>query len=180
MLAVLLLALSGCSGSRGGGQEGFVGAEPSLTRVAPGDRKPAPVVSGRALGDDGELSTSTYAGRVVVLNVWGSWCSPCRLEAPDLQEVSRATAGTAQFLGVNTLDLDPAPAEAFVRRFGITYPSIYDPGGEQLLKFAEFLPPKAIPSTLVLDPDGRVAARVIGIISATSLTALVDDVAAGR
>ena len=72
------------------------------------------------------------------------------------------------------------PAEAFVRKFKISYPSIYDPTGNVLLSFAGDLPPSAIPSTLVLDSQGRVAVRVLGTITADSLVGMVDDVAAGK
>ena len=115
-----------------------------------------------------------------MINVWGSWCPPCRKEAPALQAASVETAGIAQFLGINTKDLDPAPAEAFVRANKITYPSIYDPSGASLLAFAGDLPPSAIPSTLILDADGRLAVRILGEISTITLVTMVNDVAAGR
>ena len=92
-----------------------------------------PEVAGPGAGQRRTLSSKGYPGRVVVINVWGSWCAPCRKEAPDLQAASAETAATAQFLGINTKDLDPAPAEAFVRANKITYPSIYDPSGQTLL-----------------------------------------------
>jgi thiol-disulfide isomerase/thioredoxin len=115
-----------------------------------------------------------------VLNVWGSWCAPCRQEAPELQQASVETAKVAQFLGINSRDYDPAPAEAFVRAKGVTFPSIYDPKGEVLLAFAGTLPLSTFPSTLVLDREGRVAARISGPISKITLVDLIDDVAAGK
>lgn len=158
--------------------DGFVGGRPGVTVVPVGDRQPAPVATGPGL-DDETLSSDAFAGRVVVINVWGSWCSPCRKEAPDLVRAAQRTAEVAQFLGINTRDLDPAPARAFVRTFEVPYPSLYDPSGAELLKFAE-LPPGAIPSTLIIDAEGRTAARVIGIISENSLVQLITDVAEGR
>lgn len=151
-----------------------------MTRIPPAERQAAPVISGPALTGDTTLSTAAYGGKVVVLNVWGSWCSPCRFEAPDLQRASEQTRDRAQFLGINTKDNDPAPAQAFVRAQGISYPSIYDRDGDQVVKFAGLLPPNGIPSTLVVDRQGRVAARIVGTISAGSLVGLIDDVAAGK
>lgn len=184
-VAVLLAALAGCSTTgadeptRSAGQEGYVGVERNVTLVPPADRTPLPPVAGTSL-DGKPLSTADFAGGVLVVNVWGSWCAPCRSEAPALQGASEKTRGKAHFLGITTRDNDPAPARAFVRAFGITYPSIYDPKGAALLGFAGTLPPSAIPSTLVLDAQGRVAARVLGEVSELTLVTMVDDVAAGR
>ena len=184
-VGMVLACLAGCSATgadeptRSAGQEGYVGVERNVTLVPPADRKPQPPVSGSTL-DGKTVSTADYAGSVVVVNVWGSWCAPCRSEAPALQGASEATRGKAQFLGITTRDNDPAQARAFVRAFGITYPSIYDPKGQALLGFAGTLPPSAIPSTLVLDAEGRVAARVLGEVSQLTLVTMVDDVAAGR
>ena len=180
---VLLVVLAGCSttgadeGTRSAGQEGYVGVRGNLTQIAPADRVELPTVSGTSL--DGEpLSTADFSGRVVVVNVWGSWCAPCRAEAPALQRASEATRGRAQFVGITTRDNDPAQARAFVRAFGIGYPSIYDPDGKALLQFAGTLPTSAIPSTLIIDEQGRLAARVLGEISELTLVTMVDEVAA--
>ena len=181
-VAVLLgVGSAGCSSGDRSTDGGYVGTSASrVTLVPPAQRKAVPAVSGDRLGGSGSISTAAYPGKVVVLNVWGSWCSPCREEAPALEAASKKTAATAAFLGIATKDNDPAPAEAFVRSFGITYPSIYDPSGQVLLSFAGDLPPSAIPSTLVLDKQGRIAARVLGTISTDSLVDMVDDVAAGK
>ncbi|CAA9386098.1 MAG: Thiol:disulfide oxidoreductase related to ResA [uncultured Propionibacteriaceae bacterium] len=182
----LLLLTAACSSTgadeqrRSAGQNGYVGGSNSLTRVAPADRKTAPEAAGTELGSSATISTGQYAGKVVVLNVWGSWCSPCRYEAPDLQAASVETAKVAQFVGLNTRDSDQAPAQAFVRAFDITYPSIYDPTGAVLLNFASDLPPTLIPSTLIIDGQGRIAVRIVGTISKITLVDLVNDVAAGK
>ena len=182
-LALVLLA--GCSatgadeGTRSAGQEGYVGVAGNLTQIPPAERTVLPTVSGTSL-DGQPLSTADYRGQVVVVNVWGSWCAPCRAEAPALQRASTALRGTAQFLGITTRDNDPAQARAFVRAFDIGYPSIYDPDGKALLTFAGTLPPSAIPSTMILDADGRLAVRVLGEVSERTLVAMVDDVAAGK
>ena len=99
---------------------------------------------------------------------------------PALQGASETTQQTAHFVGINTRDYDPAPAEAFVRVFKISYPTIYDPSGKTLLPFAGQLPPSAIPSTLIIDQQGRLAVRILGSISEITLVDLISDVAAGR
>lgn len=172
------LLLTGC-GAAPSAQGGFVGGDGSLTIVAPEQRKPAPQVTGVLLGG-GSFDSATLGGRVVVYNVWGSWCAPCRKEAPALEAAARRTSDKATFVGLNTRDLDSAPAEAFVRAFGITYPSVFDPDGRELLKFGTDLPPSAIPSTVVVDAQGRVAARVLGEVTESTLVGLVEDVAAGK
>jgi thiol-disulfide isomerase/thioredoxin len=179
--------LAGCSTTgadeptRGADQQGYVGSSGALTRIAPDQRAAAPTVSGKQLGADAKtISTVDYAGKVVVLNVWGSWCPPCRQEAKGLQAASVATRADAQFVGINTRDFSEAAPEAFVRTSGVTYPSIFDPSGQSLLQLAGQVPPSAIPSTLVLDRQGRVAIRVLGPISETTLTDMVGEVAAGR
>ncbi|HET9873620.1 MAG TPA: TlpA disulfide reductase family protein [Propionibacteriaceae bacterium] len=188
MLAALALALvlvAGCSATgadeqqRSAAQTGYVGGSASLTRVPAKERRVAPQAAGVELGKTTQISTAQFGGKVVVLNVWGSWCSPCRYEAPDLQQASVRTAKVAQFLGLNTRDTNPAPALAFVRAFGITYPSIYDPTGAVLLNFADDLPPTLIPSTLIIDAEGRVAVRIVGPISSITLVDLINDVASG-
>lgn len=185
--AATALLLAGCSATggdeptRGADQQGYVGSGGALTRIAPDQRAPAPTVSGVQLGADTKtVSTADYPGKVIVLNVWGSWCSPCRQEAAGLQAASVATKADAQFVGLNTRDFAPAAPEAFVRTQGITYPSIFDPSGRSLLELSGQVPPSAIPSTLVLDRQGRVAIRVLGPVSENTLTDMVAEVAAGR
>lgn len=175
--------LAGCTAQTAGdeqtrtnSQTGFIGGQ-SLTQLPPEKRRPAPVVAGPALTGDNTLTTAAYAGKVIVINVWGSWCAPCRKEAPDLGAASQETADVAQFVGLDIRDYDKAPAQAFVRAFHVPYPSIYDPRGTQLVKFTE-LPPSGIPSTLIIDRKGRIAVRVIGVISRGSLVQMINDIAA--
>lgn len=181
----LTLALAGCStssadeGTRSGSQTGYVGGK-QVTIVKPSQRKPAPTVSGTKLGTAQTISSASYSGKVLVINVWASWCSPCRGEAKDLEQASKKTAGKAQFLGINNRDDSPANGAAFVRAHGITYPSIYDPSGTQLVKFTGTLPPSAIPSTMVIDKLGRIAVRILGPIDENTLVQAIDDVAAGK
>lgn len=175
LLAGASLTLAACSAPKadGVGTQGFEAGDGSVTIIAPADRVAAPELSGKTLtGED--VSTADFAGRTIVLNVWGSWCAPCRAEAPELAKVS-VELTDVQFIGINTRDLDPAPANAFVRAFEIGYPNIYDPDGSLLLGFGE-LPPKAIPSTLVIDREGRVAARILGATTVSTLTGVIEDV----
>ena len=173
-----MLVLTGCTAAGASPAAGGGGlAGQPLTVVPPGQRKPAPVASGPALAEGGaEVSAGAYPGQVVVLNVWGSWCAPCRKEAPDLVAASRETADVAQFVGLDIRDYDPAPARAFVRAFTVPYPQIYDPQGAQLVKFTD-LPPSGVPSTLFIDRHGRIAARVVGATTQITLTQIVHDLA---
>lgn len=162
------------------GQVGYPTVPRNLTRIPPDERQELPIVSGPTLGGNQTISTRDYRGKVVVINVWGSWCPPCRKEAPDLQAASVETKNVAQFVGITSKDYDPAPAEAFVRSFKITYPSIYDPTGKVLLAFAGELPPSAIPSTMIIDREGRLAVRVLSEVSKITLVDMINDVANGR
>jgi thiol-disulfide isomerase/thioredoxin len=166
--------------TRGAGQVGYPTVPRNLTRIPPEQRLELPIVSGPALGSNRTISSQDYRGKVVVINVWGSWCPPCRKEAPDLQAASVETKDSAQFIGITSKDYDPAPAEAFVRSFQITYPSIYDPNGKVLLAFAGELPPSAIPSTMIIDRQGRLAVRVLSEVSKITLVDMINDVANGR
>jgi thiol-disulfide isomerase/thioredoxin len=147
-----------------------------ITTIAPEDRTAAPAFSGPTL-DGGSFDLAAHKGNVVVLNVWGSWCPPCRKEAPALRSVSEALAPDGvQFVGINTRDTAQG-AQGYVAEFGITYPSVVDTDGQRLLAFRETLPPTAIPSTLVVDREGRLAARILGPITEVSLRDIVTQVA---
>ena len=186
LVVAVLLALTGCTAdanepTNSGGQVGYAEVASRVTIIPPAERgAPVPEVTGQDLDGTGTLSSRAHPGKVVVINVWGSWCPPCRKEAPDLQAASVETAPVAQFLGITTRDRQPATARRFVEEFGITYPSIYDPSGQALLTFSGTLPPSAIPSTLILDREGRLAVRVLAPISKITLVQMVNDVAAGR
>jgi thiol-disulfide isomerase/thioredoxin len=184
LAAMLILAACASTGAdeqtRSAGQVGYPDVARNLTRVPPDQRKELPTISGPALGSTQTISTQDFRGKVVVINVWGSWCPPCRKEAPDLQAASVETKDIAQFVGITSKDYDPAPAEAFVRSFKITYPSIYDPTGKVLLAFAGELPPSAIPSTMIIDREGRLAVRVLSEVSKITLVDMINDVADGQ
>ena len=184
LAAMLMLAACASTGAdeqtRSAGQVGYPDVARNLTRVPPDQRTELPTISGPALGSNQTISTQNFRGKVVVINVWGSWCPPCRKEAPDLQAASVETKDIAQFVGITSKDYDPAPAEAFVRSFEITYPSIYDPTGKVLLAFAGELPPSAIPSTMIIDRQGRLAVRVLSEVSKITLVDMINDVADGQ
>jgi thiol-disulfide isomerase/thioredoxin len=185
VLPVLLLLVAAVAAACGGGagstgDEGFVSGNTVITRLAAADRRKPGAVEGETL--EGEpVSLASYAGKVVVVNVWGSWCAPCRSEADDLAEAyRRLSPDGVVFLGINTRDPGRDTALAFQRTHHVPYPSIFDPGGRSLLAFHGTLPPNAIPSTLVLDEQGRVAASILDeVTSATTLVDLVEDVSRG-
>ena len=164
-------------------EAGFVGGDGTISLIAADDRVAAPALAGTTV-DGKPYDLADDKGKVIVVNVWGSWCPPCRKEAPQLvQAHERLTAGgkTAEvaFVGIDTRDPSRAAAQAYQRRFDVPYPSVYDPSGTLLLGFADSLPPSAIPSTLVIDARGRVAARVLGGITAATLEDLVQQVRDG-
>jgi len=169
---VLVLVLSACSTAPETGA-GFVSGDGSVTILGPAQRQLAPEAVGVDLNGD-TLKLSDFAGQVVVLNVWASWCAPCRAEAPALEEVARQFDGKGvQFIGLNTRD-SQAAAQAFTRNFGVTYPSMVDTDGRIQLLFNDSLPPQAIPSTIVIDQQGRVAARALGTVTSATLRAMIE------
>jgi len=173
--------LAGCStGSdavdvNNGGEFRFVAGTPAGEVIAPDKRAAAPEFSGELLGG-GEFSSTELDGDVAVLNFWGSWCAPCRVETPEFQEVyADVKDDGVQFLGLNVKETSEQFAVAFVDRFGIEFPSLYDPRGEVALAFRGY-PANAIPSTIVLDPEGRVAAVYTGTVSTEDLRTVVDRI----
>lgn len=178
LLSCALLVTAGCgTGSAGTGTQGFIDGTGTITRLAADKReKPGPV-SGTTL-QGAKVSLEQYAGKVVVINVWGSWCGPCRSEATVLAAAARKLIPQGVvFLGINTRDTSEDNALAFERDRAIPYASIYDPGGRNLLAFHGTLSPNAIPSTVLIDARGRVAARILGAVtSAQTLVDLVADV----
>jgi thiol-disulfide isomerase/thioredoxin len=146
--------------------------------VLPADKRKHPgEVTGKTL-EGKNVSLSSYAGKVVVINVWGAWCPPCRAEADDLGAAARALASQGVvFLGINTRDASKDQGLAFQRTYDVPYSSIFDPGGRNLLAFHGTLTPNSIPSTVIIDKQGRVAASILGELSSkTTLVDLVEDV----
>jgi peroxiredoxin len=173
------LLLTACStGSKAvdvnnGGNFRFVAGTPAGEVIPQQERKTAPRFSGDLLGG-GDFSSGSLAGNIAVLNFWGSWCPPCRVETPEFQQVyADVRSEGVQFLGLNVKETDPQFASAFVRDKGITFPSLYDPKGEVALAFRDY-PANAIPSTIVLDPRGRVAAVYTGSVAQEDLRKVLD------
>ena len=170
MLFRFILAITSCSnGGALNNEQSFVSGNGIATYIPAEDRVVAPEISGPAL-TGGEVQTK--AGSVQVINVWASWCSPCRAEAPALEELSKAHP-EVQFIGILTRD-SLVSARAFVERFGITYPTLID--DSILVKFHGQLTPNAIPTTLIIDKDNRIAARISGEISYTGLDELIKKI----
>ncbi|MDO0926362.1 TlpA disulfide reductase family protein [Streptomyces sp. TG1A-8] len=182
--AMAALTLSACGNggtSGGGGNTNFVTGNNGIDTAPRGERATAPELSGRTL-DGRTLDVADYRGEVVVVNVWGSWCGPCREEGKYFAKVSKAYRGKGvQFVGINTRDTSTTPALAFEKEQGITYPSLYDPTGKLMLRFRKgTLNPQLIPSTLVIDRDGKVAARALEALDDTGLLKMLKPVLAEK
>jgi thiol-disulfide isomerase/thioredoxin len=177
----MLLVLAGCSTGSGavsvvnGGEFRFVAGTPAGTAIAVDKRAPAPKFSGKLVGG-GNFASSTLGGKVAVLNFWGSWCAPCRVETPQFQQVYAAVRdkGVA-FVGLDVKEPSEDFALGFMKRFGIQFPSVYDPRGEVALAFRDY-PANAIPSTIILDRQQRVAAVYTGEVASRDLRAVLDRV----
>jgi thiol-disulfide isomerase/thioredoxin len=181
LVLVALLALVACSTSQDavavGGQFQFVapGGQTKISYDPPGSRGRVSGISGDSLLHPGEtVGLGDYAGQVVVLNIWGSWCGPCREEMPALQLVHDST--DAVVLGINVRD-DRQDAVDFLRNRGITFDSIYDPPGRTLVNLRGY-PRNTVPSTLVLDKQHRVAWVSLTAVRAAELVPVVERVAA--
>ncbi|MGQ7295296.1 TlpA family protein disulfide reductase [Quadrisphaera sp. KR29] len=176
-------ALAGCSGlgqpgADTGNQQGYVSGDGTRQILPVADRGEPVALTGRTA--EGEtVDVADWRGQVVVINVWYAACAPCRAEAPELAAVAGDTPDV-RFLGLNTRD-DAAVALTFEKSFGIPYPSVLDAGsGQGLLALRGRIPPQAVPSTLVLDAQGRPAARVVGKVEEDVLRGIIDDVRSGR
>ncbi|MFE9901227.1 TlpA family protein disulfide reductase [Streptomyces achromogenes] len=182
--AAAALALSACGKggiSGGGGDTRFVTGNNGIETVAAGKRATAPDLSGKTI-DGKTLDVADYKGKVVVINVWGSWCGPCRNEAKYFAKVSEDYAGKGvQFVGINTRDTSTTPAVNFEKEHGVAYPSLYDPTGKLLLRFEKgTLNPQIVPSTLVIDRHGKVAARALEALDDTGLVDMIKPVLAEK
>lgn len=180
-----LLVLTGCSTGTDAVERGT-----EFQFVSPGgkteifydgdDRQAAPPLSGADLLSGKDIAVSDFRGEVVVLNLWGAWCPPCRVEAPELEKVyaERKSAGV-EVLGINVRDENRSAPQDFVRDTGLTYPSIYDPPGRSLLAWKGY-PRSVVPSTIVLDKRHRVAAVFLRDLLAADLLPVVDKLAAEK
>lgn len=180
-----LLVLTACSGGAGSnastssedaGSFDFDGSTP-LGEVIPAEaRETAPAFAGELL-DGTEFDSDSLAGDITVMNFWGSWCAPCRVETPEFQAVySDVKDDGVQFLGVDVKD-DRQLAEAFVEGVGAEYPSLFDPRGEVALAFRGF-PANVVPTTILLDAAGQVAAVYVAVVPESELRRALDTLTA--
>jgi thiol-disulfide isomerase/thioredoxin len=181
---VLLVVVAGCSTGddavASGSEFQFVSPDGKTEILYEGsDRKTIGNLSGDSLMErDKRIQLSDYAGKVVVLNIWGSWCGPCRVEAPEMQKLYDQTRDSGvQVLGIDVRDEQRTAPEDYMRDRNLTYPSIYDPPGRSLLALKGY-PKSVVPSTIVLDKQHRVAAVYLRDLLAEDLRPLVDRLAA--
>lgn len=190
LLLAALFALTACATGKDAVAQGA-----AFQFVAPGGqtrifydqatRKPLPPLAGESLTEPGkQITLSDYDGKVVVLNIWGSWCGPCRTEIPALQQVydetkspAGPTSAATQMLGIDVRDDIRSSPRDFVHDRGITYPSIYDPPARSLLALAGY-PRNAVPSTIILDRQHRVAAVFLVEVGASDLLPAIHRIAA--
>ena len=177
-----LLVLSGCGFS--GGSGGYIAGNGTISWLPVSQRQQVGTVVGTTL-TGAHFDLSSLRGKVVVVNVWGSWCADCRTEALQLVNAYKSLKKTygsgVAFLGIDNQDPSPANGLAYESTFNITYPSLFDQDGRTLLAFRGRIAPNAVPTTVVLDKDGRIAASVSGpLTSSITLENLVQDVVLGR
>ena len=172
VVPLMALVLSSCGGGGSSiAEESFVSGNGSVSYIKSSDRIAAPALSGMTLSGK---NYTFNVGQVAVVNVWASWCAPCRAEAPTLAALSEKYTDVA-FMGILTRD-NPVNAEAFARRFALPYPTLID--DSVLIGFRKSLPANAIPSTVLIDKRGDVAARISGEVTFASLSELIEKVSA--
>ncbi|MEU7022090.1 TlpA disulfide reductase family protein [Streptomyces sp. NPDC046203] len=183
------LALTACSSdsngkSGGGGGTNFVTSSGGISTVAKGERTATGKLAGKTL-EGKQLDVADLKGKVVVLNVWGSWCAPCRGEAPHFAKAAKelkSKGADVEFVGINTRDGATSKGIAFDEEFGIPYPSLFDPYGKIILEgFPKgTLNPQGIPTTIILDKEGKIAARSLMGLDETKLRSMIDPLLAEK
>ncbi|UZJ30727.1 TlpA family protein disulfide reductase [Streptomyces endophytica] len=181
--AAASLSLSACGDGASGGsaQTRFVQGKDGVDTVKKADRQPAPDLSGETTTGK-KLDVADYKGKIVILNVWGSWCGPCIAEAPNFAKVAKETSGKGvQFIGINTRDSEKSQATSFEEEHKVPYPSLFDPTGRLMLRFPKgSLNPQSIPSTIAIDRHGKIAARSIGPLTEDELRSMVKPLIAEK
>jgi peroxiredoxin len=183
--ALTVALLAGCGG--GGGtadgapsgvvDQGYQSGDGSTKTWAVADRGDPIELTGTDFAG-GAVDVASWRGDVVVLNTWYAACPPCRQEAPDLVQVAADYAPDGvHLLGINGTDSAGA-AQAYERTFAVTYPSIADTDGTAIAALQGSVPVQAVPTTVVVDREGRVAARILGLADPSTLRSLIDDVLA--
>ncbi|NYG06471.1 thiol-disulfide isomerase/thioredoxin [Phycicoccus badiiscoriae] len=184
---LLVLSLSACGSdpnsiaaqAKSGNRQGYISGDGNVETIAAADRQQPVDLTGTTL-DNARWSSRDVLGKVAVLNLWASWCPPCEAEAPDLKKAAdaiRASAKPVVFMGINYRD-NPDSGRSTAKRWGIPYPSLDDPAGTTILALQGKV--TSPPTTIVLDRAGRIAARVSGPVTASTLSGLVDDVLAEK
>jgi thiol-disulfide isomerase/thioredoxin len=168
LIAVSALLLTSCgNGGASTAQENYISGNGAVTFISAADRAMAPKLSGDTLyGTKFDFT----GNKIAVVNVWASWCSPCRAEIPTLNSLSQKYKDV-QFMGILTRD-NLANAEVFARQLAVPYPNFID--DSLLLGFRNTLPANAIPTTVVIDKQGRVAARISGAVTVGGLSNLIE------
>ena len=175
--AAVLAGCSGGTGSSNGAQTGFVNVETGISQISAADRQAMPALSGTTL--QGKSLSVSYTGHVTVVNVWGSWCTPCREEAPDFAEAYQKYASKGvEFVGINSRD-DNAAALSYDSEFGIKYSSLQDPNETLVLALKQIIPATSVPSTVIVDSSGKVAVRALGGITEPELLQEINYALAG-
>lgn len=168
--AAVAIALTACATDplaeqyRQGSGKNYIAGDGTVTEIAAANRQ-KPVDFSGTLESGATVTAADYRGNVLVLNFWYAGCAPCRAEAPDLQSLWLKYQGAGvSFLGVNIRD-QVGTALAFASTYGVTYPSVIDAnGGTMQLAFSGVVAPNAVPTTLVIDTEGRVSSRILGRI----------------
>ena len=169
LTSILLLTSCSTGGLSSNNEKAYVSGNGSAILIKESMRKQAPDLSGAKLGG-GKFKYEV--GKVTVVNVWASWCSPCRAEAPTLQEFASKNP-EIQFIGILTRD-NLSSAISFVNRFKLTYPTLIDDA--VIASFRGSLPANAIPTTLIIDGKGRVAARISGQVTVSVMRDLLEKI----
>jgi peroxiredoxin len=182
LAAVVTGCAAGCSTGKdavdpaSGGENGFVAGEGTGKLIPAGERQAAPSFQAAYLGGESFDSTS-LSGKIVVLNFWGSWCAPCRVETPEFNKVYEQVRGQGvEFLGVAVRDTEQG-AQAFYTNKKIGFRSLFDPAGRVALTFRA-IPPSAIPSTVILDRHGRIADVHVGTMLSGDLWPVLERLVA--
>lgn len=177
-LLIISLLITSCatpvSNISSDAESGFVSGDGTSIFLNKSDRKPAPDLLNIEFLSS-EIDLKSLKNKVVLINVWGSWCSPCRKEAPELEELYlKNKAKNVEFIGINIRD-SKISAKRFIDNFSITYPNIYDRDGKLLLGYKDSLPANAIPSTILIDKNGLVAARQLGPIDKSLIQGFITE-----
>ncbi len=173
IVVAVALWLVGCAPGDAVESPGYVSGDGTVTEWGPGERGDVVDLSGTSF-EGAAVDLADFRGQVVLVNTWYAACPPCRAEAPEL--VALDARDDVQLVGLNSRD-DAATAEAFQRTFSVEYPSIDDGDGKATAQLQGLVAINAVPTTLVLDPEGRVAARAVGRVEASTLEALIDAAA---